>query len=783
MPILRRLRGLGGWILLPVLVPVGTFWSALVGPRSLAPGDGYRAYLPLHIVAARIWRSGHIPVWNSFEFAGYPMLAFAQTGVLYPPNLLMVLFPSIRGYAVLVVLHFAIAGVGAYLLARRLTGDNAAAAVAAAAFGLSGFFFAHIGHHAIVASAAWLPWCFYGFELVMDRLTAGRLLVASGAVALTLVAGHPQTWSVLLAALGLYAAVLTLTDRRRGLRPVWMAALVMGVAMLLGAAQLLPTASIVGESARADVDYYTATTYSMGLSDLPLLLFPLAFGGGAGPPFAEAFHGEWGLLELAGYPTAVALVLAAVGFVAARRDRRVIALAAVGIVAVLVALGDSTPLGALVYRIPPYGQFRSWARYLVFFDLAVAVLAAYGVAGLRSVDPAGRQRSRRAVAVAAGTVVVLAVALQFVGPVRGHLIDGSGRVLAFAVPAVSAVGAAIWALGVRPRQLMAGGLVVLAMADALFFGWFTEWRAGPDRASVAQQLSADVAPTYGAIPNDPRGIDRYLFLGEDVDKMPEFVATTDAKGMPSVNGYDPLAPRRYLSLVAGMTSFGGTVDPAAAWNPEGHLLDLLRVTLVVSENSLARHIKAVGILGAGTRVRGTALTRFEYRPRLPEAYLVGEVVRTGTADIHEAITGARPFDPTEQVLVDARCKACATLRRPGAVGTARVLRRRPGALAVAVEADRAGMLVVSEAWFPGWQATVDGRRVPVTRVNGMLNGVVVGPGDHRVELSYRAPGLRLGGFLSGATLLVLLGGMARRPSLKHGRRTPWLRRRKGIVRE
>jgi hypothetical protein len=778
---LRRLRDLGGWILLPVLVPIGMFWSALAGSRSLAPEDGYRAYLPLHMVAARIWRTGHIPVWNSFEFSGYPMLAFAQTGVLYPPNFLMVAFPSIRAYAVLVVLNFVVAGVGAYLLARRLTGDNVAAAVAASAFGLSGFFFAHIGHHALVASAAWIPWCFYGFELVLDRLSAARLLLASSAVAFTLLAGHPQTWSVLLAALGLYAVVLALGDRPRAWRPVGIAALIVVVAALLAAAQLLPTAAIVDESARADVDYYTATTYSMGPSDLPLLLFPLAFGGGAGPPFDEAFHGEWGLVELAGYPTVVGLVLAAAGLWAVRRHRRVIAFAVVGLLAVLVALGDSTPFGTLVYRVPPYGQFRSWARYLVFFDLVVAVLAAYGVVQLRSEDEAERRKARLAVAWAAGTVAVLAVAFQFIGPVRDHLIDGTGRTLAFAVPVVAAVGAAVWALIARPRRRVGAGLVVLIVADALFFGWFTAWRAGPDHDFVERQLSADVLPTYGGIPNDARGVDRYLFLGEDVTKMPEFVATTDVKGMYSANGYDPLAPRRYLALVAGMTSFGGTVDPAAAWNPEGHLLDLLRVTLVLSENKLSRHIKGVGILGAGTRVRGTGVTRFEYRPRLPEAYLVGEVLRASAADIHDAVTGASPFAPADQVLVDQHCAACASLRRAGPAGRATVTHRRPGSLALEVDASRAAMVVVSEGWFPGWRAKVDGQATDVTRVNGMLNGVVVGPGEHRVELTYRAPGLRVGAIVSVATIVALLVALALPAPLPHGRRTAWHRRLRGNV--
>ena len=80
---------------------------------------------------------------------------------------------------------------------------------------------------------------------------------------------------------------------------------------------------------------------------------------------------------------------------------------------------------------------------------------------------------------------------------------------------------------------------------------------------------------------------------------------------------------------------------------------------------------------------------------------------------------------------------------------------------------RDGVLVVSQAWFPGWTATVDGHPAPVVRVDGLVQGVPVGPGRHRVTLRYRAPGLVAGAAVSAATLAGLLGWWLvdrRRPS-------------------
>lgn len=72
-----------------------------------------------------------------------------------------------------------------------------------------------------------------------------------------------------------------------------------------------------------------------------------------------------------------------------------------------------------------------------------------------------------------------------------------------------------------------------------------------------------------------------------------------------------------------------------------------------------------------------------------------------------------------------------------------------------MRADRAGVLVVSEAWFPGWRVTVDGHTAPVLRVDGLVLGVAVAPGQHVVRFHYQPPGLGAGLLISGVTVFGL----------------------------
>jgi hypothetical protein len=159
-------------------------------------------------------------------------------------------------------------------------------------------------------------------------------------------------------------------------------------------------------------------------------------------------------------------------------------------------------------------------------------------------------------------------------------------------------------------------------------------------------------------------------------------------------------------------------------------------------------------------VRGGRNLRYDYRPRLPEAYVVGATTRVTPGAAQRRIAGEEAFDPLSTALIEQRCPACPPAGRPGLAGTVHNTRWDPGSVTVDLDASRAGVLVVSQAFFKGWRATVDGRAAPVMRVNGLVQGVPVGAGRHRVTLRYRAPGLGAGAVVSAATLFVLLAWWA-----------------------
>jgi len=96
----------------------------------------------------------------------------------------------------------------------------------------------------------------------------------------------------------------------------------------------------------------------------------------------------------------------------------------------------------------------------------------------------------------------------------------------------------------------------------------------------------------------------------------------------------------------------------------------------------------------------------------------------------------------------------------GSAGTAQLVSYKPERVVTKATASRRSLLVLTDVHFPGWKATVDGRSVPIERVDYLLRGVVVPPGTHTVEFSYEPSSFRAGWIVAVLGLLAVLAAVA-----------------------
>jgi uncharacterized membrane protein YfhO len=79
---------------------------------------------------------------------------------------------------------------------------------------------------------------------------------------------------------------------------------------------------------------------------------------------------------------------------------------------------------------------------------------------------------------------------------------------------------------------------------------------------------------------------------------------------------------------------------------------------------------------------------------------------------------------------------------------------------VRADADRPALLVLTDSWFPGWKATVDGEPVEIERVDYLIRGVPVPAGAHTIEFTYEPASWRAGWIVSALALAAILAAAA-----------------------
>ncbi|MCX6024153.1 MAG: hypothetical protein NTZ05_20955, partial [Chloroflexi bacterium] len=399
---------------------------------ALADLDAFAYFLPYRHALGEALAAGRLPLWNPLIFGGAPFLANVQTAVFYPPSWIGAVVDAPRAVGINLVFHWWLAAAGMYAWCRAgLALPRPAALLGALCYSLSGLLAAHAGHLNQASAAAWLPLIFVLYEQARRRRSLPLATLGGAALALQLLAGHPQVSYLTVLALGAFALWQAAQSLRTGPtvaaaptplvagprpRPTPLAPSIGGkglgdrgpfpffrrlalalratggptaalvalgymgmLAAALAAAQLLPTAELSSHSLRSGgMTMDQASSFSLPPWELLRGLLP-------------AYHG-YPFGEYIAYIGAAPLLLA-VAAVAWRRDHPAtlpLALLAGG--ALALALGHFLPLYWFTYKLLPGATlFRVPARWLLIWVFAGSSLAAIGLSLFwQTVVPAAR---------------------------------------------------------------------------------------------------------------------------------------------------------------------------------------------------------------------------------------------------------------------------------------------------------------------------------------------------------------------------------------------------------
>jgi hypothetical protein len=755
-----RVARVGFWagLAFALLAPLAVHW---VAGRTLVWFDTQRLYAPERWLADEALRALRLPLWNPYLGAGAPFLADAIHGVLHPVSVLTAWLGTEWSADVLIGGYVACAGLGAALLARELGASRTGAAVAAFAYGTSGYVLSMAGNLVFLAGAGSLPFLLAGARsFAREPRPASLLAAAAGAAALAL-SGDAQ------AAVVGGALALVLAWEAAGWRGAARALAGASVGVLLAGVQLAPAVAHLPRTLRSEATW-TAAPEVWAFE--PWRLLELVLPGFIwGPdPYADAVFaslagpGHWPAAEFP-MPFAASVVVGllpmALALAGGGEGRRGKVLVAVALVLLWIALGPALGASAILGELPLWRAFRYAEKLVGPLTLVVAALAGLGA------DAAveGRVGWRRLLAPAVGLGVVALAAATFevsrldpgaVALAAPRVVRGAWHV------GLSALALAAW-LALRGRLGRTGA--GLALAALAWVGAAASSPAALHPGDPEARLRTP-GPALEAPPPGPRISTPYYhdLTADD----PSVEGPNQAARMHAALGYPAYNVRARLE---SLDTYTGAVplrlglvslERWAHWPLGPRRYGVTHLVLDPPITASDRRMYTAVTSGATRIARGGGGQEIWEVPHRAWASFPDEVVTVVGEEVARAETAAALLRPHDTPTI---VEAASPFR--AAQGHVRAVERGLESLRIVAESADEATLVVADAWWPGWEATLDGHPATIFRADALVRAVRWPAGRHVLEMRYRPPEVRTGLVLSALGLAALVAGMA------------WLRRR------
>ena len=754
-------RFASGWAALVYAVATLSLgYPALAGRFLVNPhSDQYIAGYAFRDFAATTLRAtGHFPLWNPYLFGGMPYVAAMHGDIFYPTFLLRMIMPTDVAMTWGFIIHIFLAGYFTYVFLRGLGYGFYGSLVGGLAYMMSGQIASSVspGHDGKLFVSALFPlalWLLHRGIRQGKTLSWGAFALVVGLSALS---PHPQLLQYMLLTCGAYALFLafaTLEDgkleRTIAVRRLAAALLAVFVGLAIGAVQYLPVREYVKWSPRAGglADYRVATSYAWPPEELLNSYLP---------QFSGILDNYWGrnIIHLhSDYVGVVVLILAGAAFIGWRADPRrkqiTFWLAAL-VISVLWSLGGATPFYRIPYAIIPGTKyFRAPATIFFVGTLAIGLFACAGTE--RFFQGRVSRKYLLGWVIGGGIIAVLASVgaltsiaetfaderlLDRVQANKAAVFLGAWRSFAFVL-----IVCAIWfamARGKLTATMTAWALAIVLAIDL----WSIEriyWMFSPPAKVI---YASD--PIVDILKREPQPV-RVLAFPVRQPPQPDPFLTGDAlmgHRVRAVLGYHGNQIGRYNELV-------GT-------NSEDNRLFLPNVLALTNTGYILTNIGELPFIGNTLLAKGPVLnaagdTSYLYRITNPNPYSWVTPISVKAPDNEVLATVLNPrFDIKRAALFDtsAQVNAATNVQSlPAPLGlSASVERYEPGNVRISLNAPApaGAALVVSENYYPGWQATVDGKAARLGRADYSLIGVELPAGARNVQLTFTSPAYQRG---------------------------------------
>ena len=744
--------------------------------------DIYFKYMPNANLFAELLSQGELPLWNPYLNCGTPLLALDYFGPLYPFNIMRRFLDPSTAFVIANILHTFLLTAGMYIFCRKSYMSALAALLSASALIFSGAINPFLVYHPFMFhTASLLPW---GFLCARSAATKGDrvtwAILFSLVLALQVLAGTPEI-ALTTAYFGCgYIVVRGLLDaiRIKKATPFVAAAFLAGTicaaALLACSVQLLPQAELVRLSYRPTV---TLDQIRFNALFLPTDLTAYLQGLFSTPHVQVHTYGMY-VFYLGILTPLLALIALSNSDPRRRVETRFLFIA--GLVCGFMCMMRYPVVHYLIYVLG-LGRVR-WSNW-VFpgYGFAMAYLA--GVGFDRVFSQTKVQPKRAVIGYGIPAVAVIVGAYLYGNPQGQRLLLIYLGIMMLALAGRVVGSAPRSKLVTKQKVLVSVFLVVVLPVVAILV----------NLSDVSRLFSSCRHPRWASrdkFDGIPKEFTKFLEK-ESTNYSRSFICRRNEKkwvapsmyGELKILGVDddtPLGLARHATLLDTMTgkkgvvpvTFDGMLTALCSTEKGLRLLKLFSTEFYACEpGDVCESLKRVGIYPV---FESEGITICRDTAHLPRAYFV----RSGNAHIFNQPDAALQhilsdsFDPFGDVaieLVPGRQKeptwrpeeptaGQVPMTIPGktARGGASISTSDPRKVQITARAPEPGYLILTDTYYPGWRAYVDGVDTPIYQANYLFRAVPLNAGDHEVRFVYRPRTFAVGAALSLAILSALI---------------------------
>lgn len=728
-------------------------------------GDLHYFYSIRHLISSAL-KSSYFPVWTKYLTCGFPLMANPEAGLFDPINILLLYFlkPTVA-FNALICIYFFIAGLFTFLFCRSIGLDPFSSLFSAIVFIFGGAFMGQLVHISRIFTVSFMPLIFWTINLFFKKKSIKFIFLTGLGIGLSFLPGNPQIATYVIFSSLLYFLFNVYFELRNNFKIssvtiyIFLVAIILILAFGISAVQNFPTKELSNLTGRINqMTYKDARNTSLYFQNFITYIFPFFFGMVPAAINRISYWGKGSLWELYIYMGILpfCLLFAVFGYL---RDKRILFFLCLAVLSLLFALGKNSPVFfILFYLLPPLRYFKDPCKFVLILSFAMAILAGLGL-NLIATNENLLKKMLNKIVRAFLTILSIVIVLNFTFYFcKNFIINGNKRIyLAFQgislkdiyvqLPLIFFISLIIilWLRGLKriKKEIFYALIIIVTFIDLFII-------------NRSHNLPQDVAvvtlpPPSAVFLKKDKSLFRVFHIGPDfaygsqkhveIDEIPFFVIW----GISSANFAEPLRIAGYNAVFTDINDIGLHKDiDIDAYLDRFGLFNVKYFTSTVKlKNQQAKLVFDYGVVKVYENPKVIPRIFFISAEKFIEHYYNGEVLD-------------KNFVLNEFLKSKTELSFRPNFEDDTSGYNVNIMQYLDNQVYLDVHTDKAGFLVISDTYYPGWKVFVDEKKEEIIRANTIMRAVFIKEGAHKVRFLYDPASLKLGFIISMVSLIAVV---------------------------